>query len=671
MANQLELAMPCLQPQQETQAKTLTQHVLIVGAGPSGVRFAETLLKKSPQSHVTLFGDEPYRPYNRVQLSALLAGDIEYDDIHSNLPPAESHPNFATIIARIIHIDTQNKCVIDQQDNTYPFDKLVIATGSVAHIPTIDGVNQTGVFTFRNLKDTEALYNRVSRSRHVVIVGGGLLGIEAAKALLRANTKVTLVQQAPRLMNRQLDSQAAELLQIKINALGINVITNSGVRKILGEGRVTGVVTRDGETIECDTVLLCAGIKPSTKLAMDAHIKVANGIKVDDCLRTSHEDIYAIGECCEHNGKTYGLVTPGFEQAAVLADSLSGGDARYNGSLEVSRLKVVGETVCSIGDIENDKSHPLIRQWKYNNKSEQNYRKVLTLKGKIIGANGVGTWPEFYRIQETFLNERRIYPWNILRFLLTGYLWGESTDDNVNLWPAQTIVCQCNNISQGELADAVKQIGQPCNVAQLSKKTGAGTTCGSCKPLLAEFVGQTDFVNKAKAWPALVVSSVVALLAVFVIAFTPALEVSDSVQNPALLQSIWHDKFWKQVTGFSMLGLSALGLLISLRKKINNDRLGDFAYWRVFHIALGVSACFLLITHTGLNLGENLNQWLMIDFLGILALGAFASLSVGLGHTMSANTSQRLKRFWSWAHIVVAWPLPILIAMHILTVYYF
>lgn len=643
--------------------------VLVVGSGPAGVRFSHELLKRQPSARVTLFGDEPYLPYNRVQLSALLAGEIQYDDILSPLPNTQHHPNFIQSCVRIENIDTENQCVTDNRGATYPYDALVLATGSRPHVPHIPGVNQTGVYTFRNLKDTESLYNRVTRARHIVVVGGGLLGLEAARALLRANTRVTVVQQGQRLMNRQLDEIAGECLMSKVISLGISVITNSGVRNILGDGRVTGVVTRDGDTIECDTVLLCAGIKPAVELARDSKIKVARGILVDDHLATSAKNVYAIGECSEHRGKTYGLVNPGFEQAAIAADVISKGNSHYVGSLEISRLKVIGETVCSMGEVTDLGARPQLREWRYQNKKDGIYRKIVVHKGKLIGAVGFGEWPEIRRIQEAYQNQRTIYPWQCARFIFSGAIWGNSDNDDVNLWPASTVVCQCNSITQGELSQAF-QAGAD-TLAKLTTQTRAGTVCGSCKPLLEKMVGHTGPREKIKTWLTTTVLTALALIGALLIALLPPIPYSNSVTDPTFLEFLWNDKFWKQVTGFSLLGLSALGLLMSLRKRINNDRFGDFAYWRVLHIFLGASCVLLLVTHTGLRLGENLNQWLMLDFLSILILGGIAGVVLALGHKFSANLSQRLKRFWTWTHIIVVWPLPVLIAMHILTVYYF
>ena len=330
-----------------------TPIVIVIGSGPVGIRFIEELLRHCPDSEIILFGDESCKPYNRVQLSALLAGEISRDSIDLPLPDQNQFKHFSFIPSAITDIDRNNKTVTDATGTNYFYDQLVIATGAKAHRPNIYGDDLQGVYSFRSLKDTESLYARILRSRHIVVVGGGLLELEAAKGLLKYNTQVTVVQQGPRLMKRQLDNQAAELLEKEVRSLGINVVTNSGVRSIHGLESVSGVVTRDGDNIPCDTVLFCAGITPNIKIARDAGLKISTGIVVNDQLQTSDNNIYAIGECCEHKGTTYGLVNPGYEQAAIAAATIAATSSqtaliakeknaqpRYQGSLFISHLKV-------------------------------------------------------------------------------------------------------------------------------------------------------------------------------------------------------------------------------------------------------------------------------------------------------------------------------------------
>ncbi len=370
------------------KSKEYIPHTIVIGGGPVGVRFINELLKRQANSKITLFGEEETRPYNRVQLSSLLAGDVSVDALELKLPPESDSFEFKQI--KVDKINASIKRITDANGQSYNFDKLIIATGARPHVPNINGVDQSGVYTFRNLRDAESIYARTSRAKHIVIVGGGLLGIETAKALLKNNTKVTIIQQGQHLMNRQLDSRAAQLLEIKLLELGVKVITNAGVRVIKGEGRVTGVLLRSRELIECDTVLFCSGISPNMEIARAARLRVNRGIVVNEKMQTSNESIYAIGECCEFNGVTYGIVSPGYEQAAVAAEALMNNDVRYFGSLLSSTLKVIDTPVRSFGQIVNYTKTPLDYEISYG--KTDSYRKLIIQRNTLIGGVNIGQW---------------------------------------------------------------------------------------------------------------------------------------------------------------------------------------------------------------------------------------------------------------------------------------
>jgi nitrite reductase (NADH) large subunit len=671
-----------VEPMIQAASSEHSKKVIIIGSGPAGIRCAQEILKRAPQASIEVFGNEPFKPYNRVQLSSYLAGEVDRDQLDLQMPSESLYPNFRYTIATIKSVDAEKNCVIDSHDQLHEFDQLVFATGARAHVPNITGVAQTGVYTFRNLKDAEFLHARIASTRHVVVVGGGLLGLEAARALLRHNTKVTLIQQGSRLMNRQLDEEAAGLLQQQVEKLGIEVITQSGVRQIHsadqvvpGRSSVTGVTTYDGTEIACDTVVLCAGIKPNVELARSAKLQVAHGISVDDHLRTSQSNIFAIGECCEHRGQTYGLVNPGLEQASVVADVIVGGNATYLGSLTVSRLKVVGQSVCSMGEVaEADLPNtPFISEVSFRDDKEGVYRKVILLRGKILGAVGYGDWQELNRIQEAYRTRRTIFPWQLLTFRFTGRLWVSDEPNDVTAWPENAVVCQCNNISQGELVDAID--GGCDSLSALATETRAGSVCGSCKPLLSQLIAHQSegevSREKEKGWLPVFLASVIALCMAFLVSMTPEAQVATSVQQQGWFEGIWNDGFYKQVTGFSLLGLSVIGLLMSLRKRMGWQWMGQFAYWRVVHVLLGLLCVVTLVFHTGFHLGSNLNQLLMFNFLAIIVLGTAAGLIMSFSDKLNVMKVNRIRKFWNWLHILVTWPLPALLATHILSVYYF
>lgn len=661
------------------------RRIVVVGAGPVGLRFANEILKRSEGAvSVTLFGDEPYAPYDRIKLSELLAHGIDYSDIFISLPefPSNLKPtsSFNYISAAVTDIDCDAKCVIDGSGVSHDFDELILAVGSKPHVPTIDGVDLKGVYTFRNIRDTEALLARNSRSRHTVVVGGGLLGLEVARALKRDFTEVTLVHQSPRLMNRQLDELPAAELLSRVQKRGIAVITQDGLVKVTGNVRVEGLMTRGGHRIFCDTVVLCTGIKPNTELALKAGIRINRGIVVDDELQTSKSNIFAIGECCEHRGNIYGLVAPGLEQAAVLAERLSGGPAIYSGSQPYTQLKVMGEAVNSMGEVTDLPPRPKQSVLTFKNRRSNNCRSVAVLKGRIIGACAVGEWPEAQRVREALLTRRYLFPWQRLWFLLTGRLWLGARQQHVAAWPASAVVCQCNQL-QREVIDNAISI-QCCTVKSVGQKCGAGMVCGSCQSMVAELIEaklgseasliELDSANDSSGsggrLPALLTFSVLTLLASLSLAVSPAVPSPVSVQVPSL-SFLWTDAFWKQVSGFSLVGVTVVGLILSMRKRLRWSFLGAFTRWRLVHTVLGLAALSILLLHTGASMGENLNRYLMVNYLVAAAIGALLGIVIALNKPTPLLATVRSWGFW--LHVLTLWPLPVLLSMHVLSSYYF
>ena len=656
-------------PETTNNTEEYIPHIIVIGGGPVGVRFINELLKRQPNSKITLFGEERVRPYNRVQLSALLAGEVSIDSLELDLPPENDLFEYKQI--KIDKITPSIKRVTDVYGQSYNFDKLIIATGARPHIPNIKGIDQSGVYTFRNLRDAESIYARTSRAKHIVIVGGGLLGIETAKALLKNNTKVTIIQQGQHLMNKQLDAEAAKLLERRLFELGINVITNAGVRVVKGEGRVTGVLLRSRELIECDTVLFCSGISPNMEIARAARLRINRGIVVNEKMQTSNDSIYAIGECCEFKGVTYGIVSPGYEQAAVAAEALHNENVQYFGSLLSSTLKVIDTPVRSFGQVVNYTKSPLDHEVIYKTKNK--YRKIIVQKGNLIGGVSVGQWEGYLPTLEAFQQSRKVNFFRRMLFKLTGSIFLRGQNSNVTTWSNDAIICQCNGLSKGQLVESIETSCK--TVCQLKETTKAGSVCGSCIPLLEQLVerstGQQQERQKEWAWSPMLLMSILAFTTALLVAIMPGLEAGTSVINPAPFEFLWNDKWWKQVTGFTLLGLSVVGLLMSLRKRIKSINWGNFSYWRMLHIALGVVSVILLFFHSGWHLGKNLNLVLMVNFLLVIALGSLASLVVSISHKLPATNAQGVRKLWSWAHILVTWPLPILLAIHIFTVYYY
>src|SRR5437588_9940114 len=330
----------------------MSEPLVVIGNGMAAARFADELSSRALGRYaVAVVGAEPRLAYNRLLLSSVLAGEVPSSDIELK-PQSWWRDRGITLRygCRATAIDAEARRVMLADDTSLPFAKLVFATGSQPIRPAIPGIDLPGVITFRDINDIWTIWHRAGAGDRVVVIGGGLLGLEAAYGVARSGARVTLLHLMDCLMERQLDAAAARMLQRAVEAMGIELILNADTAEISGHGRVEGVNLKDGRTVEADAVVVAIGIKPNADLAREAGIAVNRGIVVDDTLETNVAGIHAIGECAEHRGICYGLVEPTHDQARVLAQRLSGRDAHYAGSVLATNLKVSGVNVFSASD---------------------------------------------------------------------------------------------------------------------------------------------------------------------------------------------------------------------------------------------------------------------------------------------------------------------------------
>jgi nitrite reductase (NADH) large subunit len=476
------------------------QRLIVVGNGMAGARVVEEILDRGGQDRfaVTVFGDEPYGNYNRIMLSHLLAaaeetGDDNDEDIFIN-PVRWYADNDVTLRhgIRVVRVDRFAKQVYGDDGSITSYDALVLATGSRTFFPRTEGMwadDRTltpGVFGFRTLDDTIAMSDYAGRHRSAVVIGGGLLGLEAAYGLRKHGLEVHVVQSSPVLMNQQLDDEAGWILRRAVERLGITVRTGARSSAISrgADGSVSGVELSDGETIDCDMVVVTAGIRPNVGLGVVSGLTVQRAIVVDDQLRSvDDEHIYAVGECVQHRGEVYGLVAPLWEQCAVLADHLTGVDpqAAYHGSRLATKLKVAGVDVAQMG-----LKHPARDDDEFVRFSEPKrgvYKSVVIRDGRLVGATLLGDSSKVAFLTQAYdrglpLPEKRVE----LLFQLAGPSQAEGAaemDDSVQ-------VCNCNGVSKGDLVACV--LGGTKSVRGVMDATRAGKGCGACKGLIGDIV---------------------------------------------------------------------------------------------------------------------------------------------------------------------------------------
>jgi nitrite reductase (NADH) large subunit len=456
---------------------TSRPHLVIVGSGMAGVACLEEILKHPPRFTITLIGDETHASYNRILLSSVLAGERSADDIALNpLEWYHHHGVGLRLGTRATAIDPDRQTVTTDDGRVTRFDRLVVATGSAPVLPPIEGLDLEGVLVFRTLDDTRALLRRAGPGINAAVVGGGLLGLEAAYGLHAQGCTVTVVHLAATLMERQLDAAAGSYLQTHLERLGIRVRLNRETRAIRGEGRVQALTFADGGQLEADLVVVATGIRPNTDLAREAGLAVNRGILVDDHLQTSHPDIFALGECVEHRGICYGLVAPLREQSRILAATLTGHpDAAYEGTLPASRLKVAGLDVFSAGDWTDAPDADAMR---YDDPAMNVYRKVVLRDGRLAGVILVGETSDSHRYMD-WLRASTALPRDRRELLFPS-----PTDDGLDVaaMADRAIVCGCVGVTKGTIIESIHARGVT-TLAQLKEATRAATGCGSCTGL--------------------------------------------------------------------------------------------------------------------------------------------------------------------------------------------
>ncbi|MEW9699716.1 nitrite reductase large subunit NirB [Paenibacillus sp. SI8] len=462
----------------------MKKKIVLVGNGMAGVSCMEQLLKLAPNLYeITIFGSEPHPNYNRILLSSVLAGDADMKDIVINDWSwyEENHITLHTGHT-VNRIDTERKIVSTDKGISVPYDELILATGSLPFMLPLPGADKEGVIAFRDIKDCEAMIETAKKYKKAVVIGGGLLGLEAARGLLNLNMEVSVVHINEYLMNLQLDRTASQLLQQELERQGMNFLLKKNSESILGKKRVTGLRFTDGTEVEADLIVMAVGIRPNIALAKSSNIEINRGIVVNDFLETNIPNIYSVGECAEHRGVAYGLVAPLYEQGAVLAKRLAGVEtAGYQGSVVSTKLKVSGVDVFSAGEYADK---PGTRAVRVQDDFEGIYKKVVIRDGKVIGAVLFGDISDGSRLFAMIRNGEDVTGKE--KTVLLGE--GGKTKSGADLVAAMSddeIVCGCNGVSKGAIVQAIQEKG--CSsVGDIKACTKASASCGGCKPLVAD-----------------------------------------------------------------------------------------------------------------------------------------------------------------------------------------
>jgi nitrite reductase (NADH) large subunit len=461
--------------------------VVVVGHGMVGHKFLECLLAESaPQVRVTVLCEEPRPAYDRVHLSAFFSG-TSAEDLSLVEAGFFERDNVRLVLgAKAVAVDRAARTIAVSNGETLHYDKLVLATGSSPFVPPIAGNDRADCFVYRTIEDLEAMQARGAHARTGVVVGGGLLGLECAKALRDMGLDTHVVEFAPRLMAVQVDDDGGRVLRGKIEELGVTVHTQKQTTAIVdGETAANRMVFADGSHLEADMIVFSAGIRPRDEIARACGLELGarGGVVIDDQCRTSDTDIYAIGECASWRGQTFGLVAPGYDMARVAAKALVGAEMGFAGADMSTKLKLMGVDVASIGDAHG--KTPGSRAYRYADERRQVYKKIVVSEcGKqLLGAVMVGDASDYGTLQQMMLN--RIELPEAPEFLILPESGGKARPAlGVEALPDGAQICSCNNVSKAQICAAVRE--GSTTIAAVKSATCAGTSCGGCVPLVTQ-----------------------------------------------------------------------------------------------------------------------------------------------------------------------------------------
>jgi nitrite reductase (NADH) large subunit len=472
------------------------KRLVMIGNGMAGIRTLEELLKLNSECYeIIVFGNEPHPNYNRIQLSTVLQGDTTIDDIIMNDWNWYKDNGIQLHTGEeIVKVDTENKQVVSNQGRVTNYDELIMATGSSSFILPLPGADKEGVTGFRNIADCETMIESAKTYKKAVVIGGGLLGLEAARGLLNLGMEVDVVHLIPYLMEKQLDPVASKMLEAELSAQGMNFLMEKASAEIIGDERVTGLRFKDGSEVAADLVVMAVGVRPNIALAKESGFAVNRAIVVNDFMETSVPNVYAVGECAEHRGNIYGLVAPLYEQGKVLAEFLAGKmPDPYQGSVLATQLKVSGVDLYSAGEIMDD---PSLKAIKVHNEFDGVYKKVLIRDNQIAGLVLYGDTKDSTRLYRMLRKKEDISEMTSVTILSSGCESAAAND--VGSMADDDLVCGCNGVSKGTIVNAIQANGLT-TVDEVGGCTNAGRSCGRCKSTISDILAYTlgDQYNKS------------------------------------------------------------------------------------------------------------------------------------------------------------------------------
>jgi len=470
----------------------MKERLIVIGNGMAGMRTVEEILKLDSEAYdITVFGAEPHGNYNRIMLSPVLAGDKTIDEIMINDEQWYVDNNITLYKGKtIVDINRKARKVIVDDGSEYEYDRLLMATGSNPFIIPLPGHDLEGVIAFRDINDVDMMIEAAKNHERAVVIGGGLLGLEAANGLMQQGMKVTVLHLVDTLMERQMDAVAGKMLRKSLEERGMEILMPASTKEIIGDGRVEKVILEDGREIEAGIVVMAVGIRPNIELATKVGIHCERGVVVNDTMQTFDPRVYSVGECVQHRGQTYGLVAPLFEMAKVCANHLvQHGIALYEGSVTSTKLKVTGIDLFSAGDFTGDEN---TEELVFQDASRGVYRKLVIEDNKVKGAVMYGdtidgSWYFDLMREETDISDFR-------EKILFGQAHlgdsGHGDENRIAMMADSAEICGCNGVTKGEIVNSIN-INKLLTLEEVRAHTKASSSCGSCTGLVESLLAHT------------------------------------------------------------------------------------------------------------------------------------------------------------------------------------
>lgn len=634
--------------------------LIVVGNGMVGWHFCRRLVELGLHERfaIEVYGDDPLPAYDRIRLNEVVADGRTPDELLLATPGWYAEHDIRLTNGREVLAIEPQRGVVRTIAGERSFARLVLATGSTAARLTVPGADLPCVRCYRTVADAQAIAELARPGLRVVLVGGGLLGIELAAALALRGAAVTVLERSPGILVRQLNVVASTLLRRRIEALGITIETEARVASIEAQGDGAVVHREDGINHAADLVVTAIGIRPRDELARDAGITCspAGGIVIDHFLRSSAPNVHAIGECARFQTSVYGLVAPGYHMADVLARRLAGQrEVVFTGFDQGTRLKLVGIDVATLGEFQAD---GITAMWR----DGDDYRQVVVRDGRLVGATVIGAWEDLPRVADAVARREAVDTRDLRAFRRGGSPVRRAP---VAEWPAAALVCACRSVSRGAIGHAI--LAGAADPQALGRSTGAGTVCGGCRPLLAELCGLDPRLVVTTRFPRLLTAAGVLALATVALALTWSVPRATSWGDLGGIERWWRDPLLNQASGYAMAGLALLSCALVLRKRVRWCQWLDIGWWRLAHVGLAWIAALALALHTGLRLGYNLNRVLALLYLTVIALGGVAAIVVAWEARLPllASARQWLVRL----HIGAVWLLLPFLIFHLVEVY--